>query len=109
MYTYVKEIFDFIFFFFNDTATTEIYTLSLHDALPICAGDAAAEPLRPGQFQTGRVERAGHAGGGRTRLPRPRAHRVSRLGPAPDEHALRSTLPVRRRRRLRTELRRGAR
>src|SRR6476620_12749006 len=28
--------FMFIFFFFNDTATTEIYTLSLHDALPIC-------------------------------------------------------------------------
>src|SRR5260370_36653725 len=28
----------FEFFFFNDTATTEIYTLSLHDALPICAG-----------------------------------------------------------------------
>src|SRR2546430_6657026 len=27
----------YIFFFFNDTATTEIYTLSLHDALPICA------------------------------------------------------------------------
>src|SRR5260370_13426642 len=26
----------FSFFFFNDTATTEIYTLSLHDALPIC-------------------------------------------------------------------------
>src|SRR5467141_1164409 len=25
------------FFFFNDTATTEIYTLSLHDALPTCA------------------------------------------------------------------------
>src|SRR6266498_5903047 len=33
------------FFFFNDTATTEIYTLSLHDALPIlppCAGLAAS-------------------------------------------------------------------
>src|SRR2546426_4253145 len=29
------------FFFFNDTATTEIYTLSLHDALPIC-GEARA-------------------------------------------------------------------
>src|SRR3712207_7778758 len=29
-------------FFFNDTATTEIYTLSLHDALPICV-----RPLRP--------------------------------------------------------------
>src|SRR5574340_1769499 len=28
--------FCFFFFFFNDTATTEIYTLSLHDALPIC-------------------------------------------------------------------------
>ena len=27
--------FDFFFFFFHDTATTEIYTLSLHDALPI--------------------------------------------------------------------------
>src|ERR1039457_7725665 len=27
------------FFFFNDTATTEIYTLSLHDALPICADE----------------------------------------------------------------------
>src|SRR2546429_4406151 len=31
------------FFFFNDTATTEIYTLSLHDALPICAF-GAGEP-----------------------------------------------------------------
>src|SRR6478736_10189694 len=30
------SIFCFLFFFFNDTATTEIYTLSLHDALPIC-------------------------------------------------------------------------
>src|SRR5260370_38085134 len=28
-----------MFFFFNDTATTEIYTLSLHDALPICVGE----------------------------------------------------------------------
>src|SRR5438270_4076439 len=28
-----------LLFFFNDTATTEIYTLSLHDALPICTGD----------------------------------------------------------------------
>src|SRR6266403_6128188 len=32
----------FFFFFFNDTATTEIYTLSLHDALPIYPG-----PPRP--------------------------------------------------------------
>src|SRR6267378_7133594 len=34
---FVFDFFFFIFFFFfNDTATTEIYTLSLHDALPIC-------------------------------------------------------------------------
>src|SRR2546426_6368529 len=32
----------FFFFFFNDTATTEIYTLSLHDALPICSARATA-------------------------------------------------------------------
>src|SRR5439155_24453292 len=31
-------IYPFILFFFNDTATTEIYTLSLHDALPISIG-----------------------------------------------------------------------
>ena len=30
-----------MFFFFNVTATTEIYTLSLHDALPICLADCA--------------------------------------------------------------------
>ena len=30
-----SESFSYSFFFFNDTATTEIYTLSLHDALPI--------------------------------------------------------------------------
>src|SRR6266571_8084850 len=31
----VERLYLFFFFFFNDTATTEIYTLSLHDALPI--------------------------------------------------------------------------
>src|SRR2546429_7565223 len=36
----------FLFFFFNDTATTEIYTLSLHDALPIYA-HARPEPEPP--------------------------------------------------------------
>src|SRR5215471_21807063 len=36
---------NFFFFFFNDTATTEIYTLSLHDALP--TSSQAAEALRP--------------------------------------------------------------
>src|SRR5215813_15536311 len=36
----------FFFFFFNDTATTEIYTLSLHDALPIL-GLAMADSFSP--------------------------------------------------------------
>src|SRR3712207_8138065 len=35
-YEYVVMLNGLFFFFFNDTATTEIYTLSLHDALPIC-------------------------------------------------------------------------
>src|SRR2546429_3101471 len=35
----------YFFFFFNDTATTEIYTLSLHDALPICPRDVNAHEL----------------------------------------------------------------
>src|SRR5256886_13209993 len=34
----------FIFFFFNDTATTEIYTLSLHDALPIASPWGSGSP-----------------------------------------------------------------
>src|SRR5437588_3449171 len=36
-------LFFFSFFFFNDTATTEIYTLSLHDALPICASPSSSQ------------------------------------------------------------------
>src|SRR2546429_6277215 len=35
------------FFFFNDTATTEIYTLSLHDALPISDALTSSEPPVP--------------------------------------------------------------
>src|SRR3989449_7165380 len=35
----------FFFFFFNDTATTEIYTLSLHDALPISSARASSSSL----------------------------------------------------------------
>ena len=52
-----------VFFFFNDTATTEIYTLSLHDALPILVEGLGAHvtevtgPFRPegGAYGTGRV------------------------------------------------------
>src|SRR6201746_2640169 len=39
-------LFGFLFFFFNDTATTEIYTLSLHDALPI-SSTTRPEVLHP--------------------------------------------------------------
>src|SRR2546427_7052475 len=48
------------FFFFNDTATTEIYTLSLHDALPIYLRLESVE--KPGQ-QTNRDEREGQTDG----------------------------------------------
>src|SRR2546425_7893559 len=57
-----------LFFFFNDTATTEIYTLSLHDALPISTGAA---------------------GTGRTRCSAPSARRW--LSPGPHPHS--SPLP----------------
>src|ERR1035437_11145447 len=41
------SLFDCAFFFFNDTATTEIYTLSLHDALPIWSfGDLGGSRLQ---------------------------------------------------------------
>src|SRR5436853_7438387 len=39
LYLFILFFLSFFFFFFNDTATTEIYTLSLHDALPICGKD----------------------------------------------------------------------
>src|SRR5216683_7762112 len=38
-------------FFFNDTATTEIYTLSLHDALPISRANAARRSGNKSRFQ----------------------------------------------------------
>src|SRR6266545_7972421 len=47
----------FFFFFFNDTATTEIYTLSLHDALPISPrADRPPRPARPRGPWRGRSE-----------------------------------------------------
>src|SRR6266487_6269282 len=41
------------FFFFNDTATTEIYTLSLHDALPIYTGEAPCNSDLPHRLLVG--------------------------------------------------------
>src|SRR2546427_13307556 len=68
----------FIFFFFNDTATTEIYTLSLHDALPIYSRDECA-----GSVSCSLTPRSPRA-----RLPPPlRAAAPSRCGsPRSEEH-----------------------
>src|SRR6266487_2134337 len=55
----------FFFFFFNDTATTEIYTLSLHDALPISRGRPARGSLPLHEWA--HLDRAAHA---RRRDPR---------------------------------------
>src|SRR6266480_528185 len=51
----------FFFFFFNDTATTEIYTLSLHDALPISPPRSWGTGGRSSAQRHGEA-RAGHAG-----------------------------------------------
>src|SRR5947208_8030547 len=45
-----------LLFFFNDTATTEIYTLSLHDALPISRCWSRCSRTRPIRFRPGRRE-----------------------------------------------------
>src|SRR3712207_8649111 len=58
-----------LFFFFNDTATTEIYTLSLHDALPIwwrCRWRPRSRRVRPPPGPT----RAAPPGRGRSAPPR---------------------------------------
>src|SRR2546422_10632830 len=63
----------YFFFFFNDTATTEIYTLSLHDALPISRGTSgSARRSRTRPAGRGRDARGGHAPRTRRR-PRRRA------------------------------------
>src|SRR2546428_13350534 len=58
IHLYVRLLlFFFFFFFFNDTATTEIYTLSLHDALPISLTRLDAETLRDSiLFIAGRLD-----------------------------------------------------
>src|SRR3712207_2819606 len=60
-------------FFFNDTATTEIYTLSLHDALPISGDVEHDDPQQPqeheGHHERGVPARAGFEGP-RARRPR---------------------------------------
>src|SRR3712207_8616610 len=55
-----------LFFFFNDTATTEIYTLSLHDALPICSGRGRG-PRDQARLRAGALEGPFACGGGAAR------------------------------------------
>src|SRR5689334_25057539 len=70
-------------FFFNDTATTEIYTLSLHDALPISAPPrAAAGRPRRRRRQAPAGARPAHARGPRRAGARARHGRRGRAGSA---------------------------
>src|SRR2546425_5410446 len=73
----------FFFFFFNDTATTEIYTLSLHDTLPISDRPAPSRRhsipwvllLRvPGRSGSREVPAHGQAGVGRADVTRSEEH-----------------------------------
>src|SRR6266849_3488329 len=75
-----SPILSFFFFFFNDTATTEIYTLSLHDALPIspaAGGRIAARPRRAAR---------------RRQLPRPDRQRRRRGPPGLSPRSARNAL-----------------
>src|SRR2546421_4365780 len=58
MWHYFLPFQKYYFFFFNDTATTEIYTLSLHDALPILA--EALQGTRDAVARAGVIGREPH-------------------------------------------------
>src|SRR2546422_11634678 len=82
----------FPFFFFNDTATTEIYTLSLHDALPISAHDNDALAAHGADHV---VPRLGELGDAADADPTPREDTLPLFGPnlgrvvvAPGQRAL---------------------
>src|SRR5258708_19048048 len=69
------------FFFFNDTATTEIYTLSLHDALPISPGRARS--------RCGQARSLAHADRARSHRPVPRVEedrKSTRLNSSSPDH-----------------------
>src|SRR6266480_49767 len=71
LFFFFYHVFFFFFFFFNDTATTEIYTLSLHDALPISLG-VAADLLEPaGRARPDGVGSEAHAHARRAELLHP--------------------------------------
>src|SRR5260370_40913181 len=75
--SFINRLLHLLFFFFNDTATTEIYTLSLHDALPISSNRSAPEssgsitcsrPMskRPGAATSSRASAASWVPGARS-------------------------------------------
>src|SRR6266850_6260559 len=76
------NVFYYFFFFFNDTATTQIYTLSLHDALPIYL---AARPAR-------KAPRSGHLALSAevARGARPRCQIREQLAIVAERHELRA-------------------
>src|SRR5256886_5146635 len=92
------------YFFFNDTATTEIYTLSLHDALPILLPVLRAEPAGaappgvphpgpPGSAVAGRHERVEQRAHGVFELQHPEGQPAARGGgDAPAAAAVRAPL-----------------
>src|SRR3712207_7974082 len=75
-------MFIYIFFFFNDTATTEIYTLSLHDALPISQYSFTREWCK---WQTHRLQTAAYVSSNLTS----RIFRLGARGPNGDRKSTR--------------------
>src|SRR2546430_2083604 len=71
-----------IFFFFNDTATTEIYTLSLHDALPIYRVRGRRLRQDRSRHARGVRRRAGRQAGGGARSD----HTAGAAAPRSEEH-----------------------
>src|SRR3712207_6451003 len=71
----------YILFFFNDTATTEIYTLSLHDALPIWAAKRIADHVGVARKQRDvDTEAAGTLEPARIEVPRDDPHVLAGIG-----------------------------
>src|SRR2546422_8338221 len=73
-----------VYFFFNDTATTEIYTLSLHDALPISrrarrGQTASAKPSRPSAGRQRAISRRSSASSRTARRSSRRDRKSTRL------------------------------
>src|SRR3712207_8647199 len=73
------------FFFFNDTATTEIYTLSLHDALPIYPLHAAGGPRHRSPEQDEGLPPAGRGARHRRSEPAARPRTRPKIGRATSE------------------------